>query len=254
MPVENLKYVDLALELVNSARDRGIPLRILGSLAYRLHCPGNIELFEAMKRDLTDIDFATSGDQRKNVRDFLGSRGYVIDKDVLVTTEGKRYAFTEPANGLNIDVFFDELFFCHAIPLKNRLDLDFPTITPTDLLLEKMQIVEINPKDIKDSLVLLLEHPIAANTPDAIDAGYIARLMAADWGFYYTFTTNIGRLDGEMVKAGFAPEAAATVRARIAELIQAIEQAPKSTGWKLRARVGTRMKWYQEVAEKGQTF
>jgi len=78
--------------------------------------------------------------------------------------------------------------------------------------------------------------------------------MAADWGFYYTFTTNIGRLDGEMVKAGFAPEAAATVRARIAELIQAIDQAPKSTGWKLRARVGTRMKWYQEVAEKGQTF
>jgi hypothetical protein len=254
MPVENLKYVELALELVNSARDRGIPLRILGSLAYRLHCPANIELFEAMKRDLTDIDFATRGDQRKNVRDFLAGRGYVIDKDVLVTTEGKRYAFTEPANGLNIDVFFDELFFCHAIPLKNRLDLDFPTITPTDLLLEKMQIVEINPKDIKDSLVLLLEHPIAPNTPDAIDAGYIARLMAADWGFYYTFTTNIGRLDGEMVKVGFAPEAAATVRARIAELLQAIEQAPKSTGWKLRARVGTRVKWYQEVAEKGQTF
>jgi hypothetical protein len=254
MPVENLKYVELALELVNSARDRGIPLRILGSLAYRLHCPANIEMFEAMKRDLTDIDFATRGDQRKNVRDFLGSRGYLIDKDVLVTTEGKRYAFTEPSNGLNIDVFFDELFFCHAIPLKNRLDLDFPTITPTDLLLEKMQIVEINPKDIKDSLVLLLEHPIAPNTTDAIDAGYIARLMAADWGFYYTFTTNIGRLDGEMTKAGFPPEAAATVRARIAELIQAIEQAPKGTGWKLRAKVGTRVKWYQEVAEKGKTF
>jgi hypothetical protein len=254
MPVENLKYVDLALELVKSARDRGISLRILGSLAYRLHCPANIELFEAMKRDLTDIDFATRGDQRKNVRDFLGELGYLIDKDVLVTTEGKRYAFTDPKNGLNIDVFFDELFFCHAIPLKNRLDLDYPTITPTDLLLEKMQIVEINPKDIKDSLVLLLEHGIAPDTPDAIDAGYVARLLAADWGFYHTFTTNIGRLDGEMAKAGFAPEAVATVRGRIAELMQAIEQAPKGTAWKLRAKVGTRVKWYQEVAEKGQTF
>jgi hypothetical protein len=254
MPVENLKYVDLALELVNSARDRGIPLRILGSLAYRIHCPANIELFEAMKRDLTDIDFATRGDQRKNVRDFLTGRGYVIDKDVLVTTEGKRYAFTEPANGLNIDVFFDELFFCHAIPLKNRLDLDYPTITPTDLLLEKMQIVEINAKDVKDSLVLLLEHGIAPNAPDSIDAGYVAKLLAADWGFYHTFTTNLGRLDGEMVKAGFTAEAAGTVRGRIAELTRAIEEAPKGTGWKLRARVGTRVKWYQEVAEKGQTF
>jgi hypothetical protein len=254
MPVENLYYVERAVELVNSARDRGITLRILGSLAYRLHCPANIGLFEAMQRDLTDIDFATTGEQRKSVRDFLSGLGYVIDKDILVTTEGKRYAFMDPKNGLNIDVFFDELFFCHAIPLKNRLDLDYPTITPTDLLLEKMQIVEINPKDIKDSLVLLLEHSIAPSAPDAIDAGYIAKLLAADWGFYYTFTTNMKRLDGEMAKAGFAPEAAALVRGRIAELIEAIERAPKGTAWKLRARVGTRMKWYQEVAEKGQTF
>ena len=254
MPVENLYYVDRALELVNTARDRGLTLRILGSLAYRLHCPANIALFEEMKRDLTDIDFATSSDQRRDVRDYLGGLGYVIDKDVLVTTEGKRYAFTDPKNGLNIDVFFDELYFCHPIPLKNRLSLDYPTITPTDLLLEKMQIVEINPKDIKDSLVLLLEHPIASNTTDAIDAGYIARLLAADWGFYHTFTTNLQRLDREMMKAGFTPEATATVQGRIAELMQAIEQAPKGTAWKLRARVGTRMKWYQEVAEKGQTF
>lgn len=254
MPVENLYYVDRAVELVNTARDRGITLRILGSLAYRLHCPANIALFEEMKRDLTDIDFATRSEQRKDVRDYLGGLGYLIDKDVLVTTEGKRYAFTDPKNGLNIDVFFDELFFCHAIPLKNRLDLDYPTITPTDLLLEKMQIVEINPKDIKDSLVLLLEHPIALNAPDAIDGAYIARLLAADWGFYYTFTTNMKRLDGEIAKAGFAPDAAATVRSRIAELIQAIEQAPKGTAWKLRAKVGTRVKWYQEVAEKGKTF
>jgi hypothetical protein len=253
MPVENLYYVDRALEIVNMARDRGITLRILGSLAYRIHCPTNIALFEEMKRDLTDIDFATRGEQRKDVRDYLGGLGYAIDKDVLVTTEGKRYAFTDPENGLNIDVFFDELFFCHAIPLKNRLDLDYPTITPTDLLLEKMQIVEINPKDIKDSLVLLLEHTIASG-PDAIDAAYIARLLASDWGFYYTFTTNITRLDREVAQAGFAPDAVATVRGRIAELMRAIEAAPKGTAWKLRAKVGTRVKWYQEVAEKGQTF
>jgi hypothetical protein len=254
MPVENLYYVDRAVELVQSARDRGITLRILGSLAYRLHCPANIALFEAMKRDLTDIDFATRGAQRKDVRDFLGGLGYVIDKDILATSEGKRYAFMDPKNGLNIDVFFDELFFCHAIPLKDRLDLDYPTITPTDLLLEKMQIVEINPKDIKDSLVLLLEHAIAPNIADAIDGAYIAKLLAADWGFYHTFTTNMRRLENEVAKAGLEPAAAALVAGRIAELMQAIELAPKGTAWKLRARVGTRMKWYQEVAEKGQTF
>jgi hypothetical protein len=255
MPVENLRYVELALELVNSARDRGIPLRILGSLAYRLHCPANIELFEAMKRDLTDIDFATRGDQRKNVRDFLGSRGYLIDKDVLVTTEGKRYAFTEPSNGLNIDVFFDELFFCHAIPLKNRLDLDFPTITPTDLLLEKMQIVEINPKDIKDSLVLLLEHDLEVDGRDAIDHQYTALMLADDWGFYYTMTQNLARLSRELDgDCGLSPTQTQIVRTRIENLTGTIEETPKSRRWKLRARIGPRKRWYQEVAEKAKTF
>jgi hypothetical protein len=254
MPVENLYYVGRAVELVDAARDLGIKLRILGSLAYRLHCPANIEFFEAMKRDLTDIDFAGRGEQRKEVREYLSRLGYVIDKDILATTEGKRYAFTEPQTGMNVDVFFDELFFCHAIPLRDRLDLDYPTITPTDLLLEKMQIVEINPKDIKDSLVLLLEHPVRPNTADAIDPSYIAGLLAADWGFYHTFTTNLRRLDEEMVKTGLPPESASVVHTRIEELMNVIERAPKGTAWKLRSRIGTRIKWYQEVAEKGQTF
>jgi hypothetical protein len=254
MTLENLDYVDLAVELVSSARERGLTLRILGSLAYRLHCPANLHLFDQMKRDLTDIDFAAKGAQRKEVRDYLTSLGYLIDQDILVTSEGKRYAFTEPTTGMNVDIFFDELFFCHPIPLRDRLDLDYPTITPTDLMLEKMQIVEINPKDVKDSLVLLLEHPLTPEISEAIDPTYIARLLAGDWGFYHTVTTNLRKLDEEAQKAGLDAEAESTVRHRIEELLQAIERVPKSTGWKLRARIGTRVKWYQEVAEKGQTF
>ena len=254
MPVQNLYFVDRSTEMVASARERGITLRILGSLAYRLHCPANIGFFEAMKRDLTDIDFAAKGEHRKEIREYLGNRGYIIDKDVMAITEGKRYAFTDSETGMNVDVFFDELFFCHQIPLRNRLDLDYPTITPTDLLLEKMQIVEINPKDVKDSLVLLLEHPIARDAADAIDPGYIARLLSSDWGFYYTFTTNLKRLGGEIAKAGFDDGAGGTIDARIGELMTVIDQAPKNTAWKLRAKIGTRIKWYQDVAEKAETF
>ena len=143
MPVEHLEYVDRALDLVEDARKQGLELRILGSLAYRLHCPANIELFEQMKRDLTDIDLAARGDQRRDVRTWLEARGFVVDQDIVVATEGKRYCFTEPSSGTALDIFFDELYFCHPIPLRDRLELDYPTITPTDLLLEKMQIVEL---------------------------------------------------------------------------------------------------------------
>jgi hypothetical protein len=253
--VAHAEYVDRALALVDAAAARGIELRILGSLAYRLHCPQHLALFEAMKRDLTDIDFAARGDQRKDVRQFLAELGFEIDQDLLVTTEGKRYAFVEPPTGLVVDVFFDELYFCHPIPLRERLSLDSPTITPTDLLLEKTQIVEINPKDIKDSLVLLLEHPLASGERDAIDAAYISALLANDWGFFHTVTTNLGRLSRDAEADGWLDAAqAGLVRARIGELLAAIEAAPKSGRWKLRARIGTRKRWYQEVAEKGKTF
>lgn len=254
MAVDHLEYVERALDIVDRARDRGLELRILGSLAYRLHCPANLALFDAMQRDLTDVDVAGRSDQRKTVRAFLEELGFEIDTDLLVTTEGKRYAFSEPKSGMVVDVFFDELFFCHPIPLRDRLALDFPTITATDLLLEKMQIVEINPKDIKDSLVLLLEHPVDGSGPDTIDGAYIARLLAGDWGFYYTVTTNLAKLRGQVGDGPLSSGQAAVIEHRIDELSRTIEEEPKTGKWKLRARIGPRKKWYQEVAEKSETF
>jgi hypothetical protein len=255
MPVAHLEYVDRALELVEHAKQQGIELRILGSLAYRLHCPANLGLFDEMERDLTDVDLAARGEQRRPVRDLLAEMGYEIDRDLLVASEGTRYAFSDPSTRMAVDVFFDELYFCHPIPLRDRLDLDYPTITATDLLLEKMQIVEINPKDVKDSLVLLLEHPLRANDREAIDAGYIARLLASDWGFYYTLTRNLEKLRHDVADYGALEGAQCeTIDGRVSALEQAIEEEPKTGKWKLRARIGPRKKWYQEVAEKSKTY
>ena len=255
MPVANLEYVDRALELVEQAKEQNITLRILGSLAYRLHCPGNLQLFEEMKRDLTDVDFAARGDQRKVVRTFLEGLGYRIDQDLLVATEGARYFFTDPASAMGVDVFFDELFFCHQIPLRERLALDDPTIPLADLVLEKMQIVEINAKDVKDSLVLLLEHPLESGQREAIDPRYISTLLANDWGFYYTVTTNLSKLRSLGRDYGTLTESQwDAIDPRISELERMIEEEPKTRRWKLRARIGPRVKWYQEVAEKTATY
>jgi hypothetical protein len=255
MPVAHLEYVDRALELVERAREHGVELRILGSLAYRLHCPANLALFEEMQRDLTDVDLAARGEQRRAVRELLAELGYTIDQDMLVASEGKRYAFSDPGTAMAVDVFFDELFFCHRIPLRDRLDLDYPTITPTDLLLEKMQIVQLNPKDVKDSLVLLLEHPLAPDDREGIDPSYVAKLLAGDWGFYYTVTGNLEKLRNQASEHGALGEGQwTTVEERITALEHAIEEEPKSAKWKLRARIGPRKRWYQEVAEKSATY
>ena len=254
MTVENLEYLDRALALLEKARDQGIEFRILGSLAYRLHCPANLILFDEMQRDITDVDLAANGKQRREARAFLEAEGYEIDRDLLVASEGSRYAFSDPGSGMVVDIFFDELFFCHPIPLRDRLALDYPTITPTDLLLEKMQIVELNPKDVKDSLVLLLEHPLHSSKTDAIDADYISRLLAADWGFYYTVSMNLERLKRELAAWRLDDGQRQVIAGRIDELAARIEKEPKTSKWKVRARIGTRKRWYQEVAEKSRTY
>lgn len=253
----NLHFVDEALRLVDKAEGQGIRLRILGSLAFRIHSPSNVDLLTEMARELTDVDFAAERKQSHAIRDFLTAEGYVPDNGLIVGTEGARHAYTHSVSKLNVDVFTDELYFCHPIPLKGRLHLDYPTISTTDLLLEKMQIVEINLKDIKDTLVLMLEHPLGdpSENREKIDADYITRIMANDWGFYYTFTMNLRKV------LEFMPEFSAVkdgqreiIQERVDSLLRRVEESPKSMRWKIRAKVGTRRKWYQEVSEKGAVF
>ena len=257
MPVENEHFVAEALRLVDDAEAEGIRLRILGSLAYRIHCPRNVGLFEAMERALTDIDFAADAKQTKQVRAFLTERGYVEDQRMTVSTEGSRYYFEDPETGLGVDVFFDELYFCHRIPLRDRLELDKPTISTCDLLLEKMQIVELNLKDVKDTLVLLLEHPVAGDgaSVEEIDAGYVAGVLADDWGFYHTVSVNLDKVERFLPDFdAIGPEQGEVIRGRLGQLRDAIERADKSRKWRLRAKVGTKKKWYQDVAAKETSF
>ena len=257
MPVENEHFVAEALRLVEDAEEEGIRLRILGSLAYRIHCPENLSLFDAMERDLTDIDLAADRKQGKEVKRFITSRGYVEDQRITASTEGSRYYFEHPDSGLGVDVFYDELYFCHRIPLRDRLDLDRPTITTCDLLLEKMQIVELNPKDVKDTLVLLLEHPVAGKGAgtEEIDSAYLADVLADDWGFYYTVTQNLDKVEGFLPDfEPIGPEQGELIRERLGQLREAIESAKKSRKWRMRARIGPKKKWYQDVGEKESAF
>jgi len=256
-PGLNLEFVDEALKLVRDAEAQGIRLRILGSIAYRLQCPNNLHLFQDTKRVLTDVDFAAERRQNRAIREFLMARRYVPDEGIYMASEGARHAYLHRETGLNVDVFADELYFCHRIPFNGRLDLDSPTICTTDLLLEKMQIVEINLKDFKDTIVLLLEHPLSHQQPGpkSIETDYLVNIMRQDWGFYYTFTTNLKRVPDHFAEfPSIGEREQGVIRNRIDELLKAIETAPKTLGWKMRAKIGTRRRWYQEVSEKSEQF
>lgn len=126
----------------------------------------------------------------------------------------------------------------------------YPTITLSNIFLEKTQIVELTEKDIKDVIILLREHEVGDTEKETVNARYIANLLSRDWGFYYTVTTNLNRIKEHPRRYEvLTEEDHKGVANKIEEVLQAIEEEPKSLKWRMRAKIGTKKKWYTEVGE-----
>ena len=242
-----------AHELVDQAKERGVTLRILGHLAVRTHVQHNRELIDALQRKPThDIDFmGYSTETTAANKFFIDELGYTPDPMVAYSQEyGLKRLIYHKENGLMAEIFQDDLKMAHTIHFKNRLELDSPTISLVDLFLSKLQIHEINEKDIKDLIVLLIEHDLGSGDKEKIDMDYMVKRFSDDWGFYYTATENLEKTrhfikQYEVLNEG-QPQVA---EERINTILESIEKAPKSVKWKLRAKIGTRKKWYEDVRE-----
>ncbi len=225
-------------------------LRVLGSLAFHMHCPSNGNLQAEMGRAYTDIDLAAYSQQAKETKALLAGMGYGENREVYMVSEGSRAIFDNPTNHLHVDVFYEKLDFCHVIKWQGRLEVDSPTIPLAELLLEKMQIVKINEKDVIDTIMLLLEHPLGDSDKETINVGLIARLCAADWGLWRTVTMNLDKVG--KLGPGYAQLTAAQknqVVKQVDTALSRIEAEPKPMAWRMRARVGDRVQWYKDVEE-----
>lgn len=236
--------------LVAAVAGAGGTLRVLGSIAVSRHCHEASQLIPAFSRTYADIDFAAYRHDAKLVADTLAGLGYAEDREIAMTSEGKRGLYDSPASRIHLDVFFERLEFCHVIPLAGRLEVDSPTLPVAELLLSKLQIVEINEKDVVDVLLLLLDHEIDGGDGNTINADLIARLCAAEWGLWRTATGNLAK--AAALARGYAQldEAQRTrVERQVATLEARLDREPKSFSWRARARVGDRVKWWNDVDE-----
>lgn len=246
-------FVREAQAIADALKDAGIVARVLGATAIRMHAHQYTELHEALGRELSDLDFASYNKQREQIEEYFTKElkyqmlnaaitpGLLMDRCIF---------FDETGAKPRVDVFLDKLQMNHVIDFRNRLETYYPTIPITELLLEKLQIVKINEKDIKDLTVLLLAHEIGGSGPDTVDAKYIAKLLSKDWGFYYTVSSNLKKLEPltakyEVLKEELRREALAKAK----RLEEYIENEPKGTRWKMRAKMGPSVPWYNEVEE-----
>lgn len=247
---EREKFEAEVRRISEAARQGGLMLRLLGSLAFQVHCPQYGFLQAKLGRAYTDIDFAGYGKQAKAISEMLAGLGYSEDREIFVLTEGSRAIFENAGNGIHVDVFYEKLDFCHVIRWNGRLEADWPTIPMAEMLLEKMQIVKINEKDLIDTIMLLLEHPLGEGDAETINLAHTARLCAADWGLWRTTTMNLEKV--KQIAQTYPQLSAAdkaTVTQKVDTTLARLEAEPKPLAWKLRARVGDRIKWYKDVDE-----
>jgi hypothetical protein len=237
-----------AVELVAEAGARGMVLRLVGSTGIRLHCAPAAEALDRLGRPAKDIDVVCRREDRTRLRRLLEERGWQVDRDLLVAMEGRRYAFRHPSSGLDLDVFVDRMEFCHTIDLRDRLGRREVTVPVEDLLLQKLQIVRPTVTDTMDAGALLATHAVGgAAGGEEFDPGYVAGLLARDWGFHRTATANLQALRSG-AEAGNG--SGRLVGDRAAALLAAIDAAPKSVRWRARARVGERLQWWQDVDDR----
>jgi len=196
-------------------------------------------------------------DPVKRPRDARRLIGYVPDKQYNALYGHKQLYFVDPTWDRPVDVLVDRLEMCHRFDFDDRLGVDHPTLPLAELLLSKLQVVHINRKDVLDALILFVQYPLAANDREGISVPRITGLTSSDWGWWRTVTENLDkiRLFYEVdLKAGeldtTSPHRFEAGR-QVEALRAAIDAAPKSTKWKLRARVGDRVPWYELPEEVG---
>lgn len=240
---------DEAARIVSEAHAQGIVVRIIGGLAFRAHCPSANHA--SLERIYPDIDVVVARNHARRLEALVPELGYAPDKLFNTLNGDRRQLYRDPARGRQVDVFVGDFDMAHRIPMNRRLCVEPLTVPLAELFLSKAQIVALNRKDVLDLLALFLDHAVADGDDETINLRIVAGLCAGDWGLYTTVSATLVRLIGALDQddVDLNADQNGIVRRRVKDMQAALDAAPKTVGWALRARLGRRVPWYQEVEE-----
>ena len=234
--------------LLAAAESSGVPIRLIGGLAVYVHAD---EIPSPLRRTYDDIDVATAKGASRSAVELISSLGYEPAKEFNALHGARRLLFYDTRNDRKLDVFVGSFEMCHTIPIAARMELDGRTIPLAELLLTKLQVVELNEKDLRDIATLLYGHDIGTQDGETINADFIAELTADDWGLWRTVKLNVDRLHDRIGSLALDAEARDLVLGRADAMWERIEREQKSKRWRLRDRVGDRKRWYEVPDEVG---
>ena len=243
--------------IVDSARGRGVVLRLLGGFAVHEHCAG----FAPCRRHHLDLDLVGLHRQVGPVIEVFGELGYEERIQVRVATGTGQAQFVRDCvhadrDGVraheedHVDVFFDRFKLDHVIDLRERLALHRYAVSLTDTLAMKLQMHDPEARDVRDVLMLLATAPREGPAAGDLDPDYLGKLCAHDWGLFYDVSRNLQRLLEAVSDAGLGRGERQAVTRLLTRLTGAVDAAPKTVAWRIRARAGTRLRWWDVVEEQ----
>jgi hypothetical protein len=229
-----------AVDVIDAAAAVGVTVRLLGGVAvYRLAPSARRP---PLARAYGDFDVVVPARQGHSVAKVFRGAGYAEDPHFNALHGAHRMIFAS-SRGYRVDVVVGTFRMCHELELGRDLPGDGLTVHPADLLLTKLQIVQIEEKDLLDAAALLTDLP--TDGPSAsIDVGRFVQPLAADWGFHHTVERNLARL-AAFTQDRLGDPDAKTVAESVTRLSEAMDAAPKSLRWKVRAKAGEKLPWYE---------
>jgi hypothetical protein len=230
--------------VVDLARESGLSVKLIGGLGVAAH--KHFDLPKILKRDFGDIDLVIGRKNGGVLTSFLTELGYEGNKRFNALHGASRLLFYDRVNNRQVDVFVSEFKMCHELSLENYLNLHPRSLAPEHLLLTKLQIVEINRKDLLDVLRIIYMHPNAQGDSECsgISIERVNSILSIDWGWYTTVTDNLKKAL-EFSKGTLEANIHLAVEETLQMLLERIESAPKGPKWKARAIVGRRKAWYE---------
>lgn len=239
-----------ARRLASLAQAAGVTARLLGGVAVALRADGRLPL--GLRRPYKDLDYVTRRGHAARWAQLLEGAGYTPDVPFNRLHGAQRLLHYDQANAKQVDTFVDTFAMCHVLELADRLPPGGATLSPADLLLTKLQIVEVNDKDLIDTIALLLTHGLGGRSENAIDLAALGDVLGSDWGWYTTISDNLEKVATRLATVDLDEDQRGIVQARLDELGRALPAFPKSLAWKLRAKIGRRLPWYELPEEVDQ--
>lgn len=259
-----------ARRIIDAGNEGGVVLRLTGGMAVR-HYAIDLEFAE---RDYSDIDLIGLRRQSPEIVDLFTRLGYVENIYAATATGAGQRQFFMPARDLasrshvakiggaalpvyaaappsdHIDVFLDAMKMDHEVEMRDRLTINTYAVSPADIFLSKLQIVRLNEKDAHDVITLCKDVYVdVEDGPGVLNLTRVAQACATDWGLFIDVMGNIDIVLERLTAYDLTVREYTRVRRTLERAQDMMTEASKTLRWRLRARVGKRVKWYREVEE-----